>query len=84
MWRRPKGVTLKRFFMKKNIFAVCMICFLFGLSILTIASSYSSIETIVFQMKFVEIYGGVQQLLGKEEYNNFTLIKGNDDVLYTQ
>lgn len=73
---------MKRFFMKKNIFAVCMICFLFGLSILTIASSYSSIETIVFQMKFVEIYGGVQQLLGKEEYNNFTLIKGNDDVLY--
>ena len=50
---------------------------LFGLSILTISGSYS-----VFKESFVEIYGGVQKILGKTEFNNFTLIKGKDDVLY--
>ncbi len=105
-----RGTELKRFFMKKTIFAICMLCCLFGLSILTLIVSYGSIEKrfeklvnvsgidelsewiakteeelnsdTVFRMNFVEIYGGVQKLLGKVEYNNFTLIKGNDDILY--
>lgn len=34
------------------------------------------------EMGFIETYGGIQRLLGKREFNNFSFIRGDDGMLY--
>lgn len=88
---------MKRFFAKKIITAIIFISFIYIFSAINFIYSYKSLlenssniselentinERVFSKYGFIESYGYIQRLMGKNEENNFEVIRDKNDILH--
>lgn len=93
---------MKKYFLKKKIFAVIFLVFVIGFGSINFYHSYSPLdeeitgnsdltideldslitEEVLGRMNFIEMYAFAQELLGKRESNNFSMIKDENGFLH--